>query len=357
MLTNPSLPLAAVAGREALARHAGAYRARLLGGFSITLDDVPLKGLEASKAQELLAYLLLQRGRAPRREALSALLWGDATAAQSRKYLRQALWQLQAALEPPRGSAAARLLQVGTDWLRVNPGAVLWVDVEVIEQAFARVEGTPGSALDTASAQAIQVAAAAYSGDLLTGWYQDWCVFDRQRILDMFLMLLEKLMDFCEAHQAYEAGLSYGNRILSHDQAREGAHQRLMRLHYLAGDRTASLRQYRRCVEALARELEVEPSQRTVALYDQIRADCPDGPPTDTACEAIRLRATGAGEALGLDSLLGELEQIRLALSSIERRLWAELQRAEQASERHGPGDAGDRWLHLARSRRLAELQ
>ena len=34
------------------------------------------------------------------RESLAALLWGENPTAQSKKYLRQALWQLQHALSP-----------------------------------------------------------------------------------------------------------------------------------------------------------------------------------------------------------------------------------------------------------------
>jgi hypothetical protein len=50
-----------------------------------------------------------------------------------------------------------------------------------------------------------------------------------------------------------------------------------MRLYYKAGDRTTALRQYERCVAALAREFDLPPAQETVALYEQIRADHLEG--------------------------------------------------------------------------------
>jgi DNA-binding SARP family transcriptional activator len=85
--------------------------------------------------------------------------------------------------------------------------------------------------------------------------------------------MLDKLMDYCEARQEYETGLAYGARILRYDRARERTHRRLMRSHYLAGNRTDALRQYRRCVAALDEELGVPPSKQTVELYERIRAD------------------------------------------------------------------------------------
>jgi hypothetical protein len=45
-----------------------------------------------------------------------------------------------------------------------------------------------------------------------------------------------------------------------------------MRLHFLSTGRTAAIRQYKCCVEALHRELGVEPAARTVKLYQQMRA-------------------------------------------------------------------------------------
>ncbi|NIN69138.1 MAG: hypothetical protein GTO63_31510, partial [Anaerolineae bacterium] len=81
------------------------------------------------------------------------------------------------------------------------------------------------------------------------------CLYERERLQNMYLAILDKLVSYSEVQGAYEAGLGYGSRILSYDGARERTHRRLMRLYYLAGDRTAALRQYDSCVEALRREL------------------------------------------------------------------------------------------------------
>ena len=75
------------------------------------------------------------------------------------------------------------------------------------------------------------------------------------------------------ACQKHEEGISYGEKILRYDKAREHTHRRLMRLHYLSGNRTAALRQYRKCIEILREELDVEPSQSTVQLFQSIRID------------------------------------------------------------------------------------
>lgn len=99
--------------------------------------------------------------------------------------------------------------------------------------------------------QVIQNAVQLYQGPLLEGWYQDWCLYERERLQSMYLAMLDELMGYCEVRHDYETGLLYGMGIMSYDWARERTHRRLMRLHYLNGDRAAALRQYEQCAVAL----------------------------------------------------------------------------------------------------------
>ncbi|MEP6637634.1 MAG: BTAD domain-containing putative transcriptional regulator [Acidobacteriota bacterium] len=248
-------------------------RIRLFGRFSVFLNERPINGLYANKLQELLSYLLVHRDSPHARETLATLLWGDNSTAQSKKYLRQALWQLQSALESRDEKSRRRALNVEPDWVCLNKDADIWLDLEVFEQAFARAREVAGQHLDATSAAALEAAVQLYQGDLLEGWYQDWCVCERERLQTNYLIMLDKLMSYCEIKQRYETGLTYGLTVLRYDRARESTHRRLMRLYYLAGDRTGALRQYEHCVAALKEELGVKPSRLTASLYEQMRLD------------------------------------------------------------------------------------
>jgi len=230
-------------------------------------------GLDACKLQELATYILLFRESPHTRENLAALLWGDSPTIQSKKYLRQALWQIQKILGARAEEEDHRVFQVATDWVAFNPQSDVWLDVADFENAFAVAREIPGQNLSAAQAERLEQAIQLYQGDLLEGWYQDWCICERERLQTSYLIMLDKLMNYCEAHEKYETGLAYGRRVLKCDRARESTHRRLMRLYYLAGDRTAALRQYEQCVAALDGELGVGPSRLTVTLRDQIRLD------------------------------------------------------------------------------------
>lgn len=246
---------------------------RLFGRFTVRCGDQVVSGLRPRKVQELLAYLLLERDRPHHREILADLLCNDSPSARSRKCLRQALWRLQAVLGSHADRLTARVLLVEHDWVQLNPEADVWLDVAEFEEAFDLVHGVAGQDMDAGRARALDDAVHLYQGDLLEGWYQDWCVYERGRLQQMYLAMLDKLMGYCEAQREYETGLMYGTRILRHDPACERTHRRLMRLHCTSGDRTSALRQYDRCVAALKQELGVRPAKRTAGLYEQIRAD------------------------------------------------------------------------------------
>jgi DNA-binding SARP family transcriptional activator len=226
-----------------------------------------------TKVQELFTYLLLHRHRSLSREAIAALLWRDTLNGQPKKNLRQALWQLQAVVDAQVDRGEPEVLVVEADWVHVNPASAFWLDVAVFEEALDVTAGISGDRLDPRRAEVLVGAASLYRGDLLEGCYQDWCLFERERLQNAYLTILDKLMVRSLASGAYEAGMAYGERVLRVDRAHERTHRRLMRMQYLDGDRTAALAQYERCVSALREELGVAPAQRTTALYEQICAD------------------------------------------------------------------------------------
>ena len=71
---------------------------KLLGVFSVTLDDSPVAGLHQPRLQSLLAYLLLIRHAPQSRQSLAFLFWPDSTEKQSRNNLRKLIYGLRHSL-------------------------------------------------------------------------------------------------------------------------------------------------------------------------------------------------------------------------------------------------------------------
>src|SRR5262245_32267474 len=100
--------------------------AYLFGQFRIRCGDDCWQGPEGCKSKELLSYLLIHSSARYNREQLISVLWGDAATLQSRKSLRQVLWQLQSACETSLKEADGNLLLISQDWIQINPEIELW---------------------------------------------------------------------------------------------------------------------------------------------------------------------------------------------------------------------------------------
>jgi DNA-binding SARP family transcriptional activator/ABC-type cobalamin/Fe3+-siderophores transport system ATPase subunit len=244
-------------------------RLTLLGGFEARLSTGGVLSLPARKAQALLAYLAARPGYAHRRDKLAALLWGDSGDAQARDGLRHALAALRRALpatKPP-------ILAIEGQTLVLSP-AVVEVDVATFERCVA--EGTP---------EALERAAAVYGGDLLVGFdlneplFEDWLIPERERLRELALEVLARLLACQSKTGASERAIQTAVRLLALDPLQEAVHRALMRLYVRQGRRGAALKQYQRCVTVLQRELGAEPEVETRQLYRDLLRQ----PPADAA--------------------------------------------------------------------------
>lgn len=283
----------------------------LFGRFAVRRHGQSLPATEAQRVQELLSYLLLHRTRAHHREVLVETLWGEIRPDQGRKNLRQTLWQLQSAIDSDQTSTP--LLITDAQWVQLNPNAPITVDTEQVERAFAEVCDQAGGALSRQQSEQVSQAVSLYQGDLLDGWYQDWCIIPRERLRTIYLILLEKLTDYFEASRAFERGIATAHIILSVDRAREQTHRQLMRLYTYTGNRSDALRQFDRCVAALIEEFDVEPDERTILLFNEIRASHVTG--------LSRARQAASTDAAAISSTSDQLLHAQSILDSARFRL------------------------------------
>jgi DNA-binding SARP family transcriptional activator len=233
-----------------------ALRIRLLGAFELESDAAEVQ-LPARKSEALLAVLALRPGVAFAREWLAALLWPEVPESQARTSLRQAVGHLRK-LNPG-------MIVAGADRLHLQPG-VAWIDTAESE----RIADRPPSEREPL--------AALLRGPLLDGFpaieqpFVDWLAEERARWSEHSVARLEECLAALSAAGASERAIVVGAHLLELDPTRESVHRALMRLELERGDRTAALRRYQRCRDALERHLGVAPSAET----DRLRATIAD---------------------------------------------------------------------------------
>jgi len=233
---------------------------KLLGGFEARLQAGATLTLPTQKTQALVAYLALPLGESHPREKLATLLWGDMQHAQARGNLRNALSRIKKSLPTAvRGSLVVDGARVSLD-----PSAV---DVDVAQ--FERL-------LADGSVDALGQIAVLYRGDLLAGLvlsegpFEEWLMAERVRLHELAIQGLGRLFAYQQQAGDHESAIQSGLRLLALDAVQEPVHRAVMSLYAGLGRRPAALRQYQLCMDALKRELNVQPEAETTRLYQQI---------------------------------------------------------------------------------------
>ncbi|WP_051303888.1 BTAD domain-containing putative transcriptional regulator, partial [Calidithermus chliarophilus] len=232
------------------------WQLRVLGTPHLHRAGQPPVPLERKPAA-LLAYLALE-GPTPR-SRLAGLLWPEGSDASARNNLRQTLFNLR----------RFEGLFSGSDPLGLGPG----VESDVAELQ-SQVTSGQGQGLE-------------WQGQLLEGYdyddcpeFEEWLLHERERLRELRREALGLLCERLEREGKLAEALSWAQKLLEADPISEASHRRVMRLHYLLGDRAAALRAYQRCAEVLQRELGVRPLEETVALAEEIgRGALPVLPP------------------------------------------------------------------------------
>jgi len=77
-------------------------------------------------------------------------------------------------------------------------------------------------------------------------------------------------MNLYETTERSAEGLQWGAHLLKLDPLHEPTYRSLMRLYAQRGERVLAIREFETCKKLLASELNVEPDQETLALYEQL---------------------------------------------------------------------------------------
>ena len=224
-------------------------------------------------AQTLLAFLLLHPHRYHPREVLAELAWGDRPDDHARAALNTALWRLRNLLEPQGVTRGAYLRTTSSGEVGFNWESNHWLDLAVFEKCASCILAIPPDAMLPEHARQLETILPLYDGELLEGFYEDWAISERERLRDLHLSSLTRLMRYHHRQQESDLGQRYAQDILRLDPLREEVHREAMRLFAENGQRALAIRQFESCREILATEMGIAPMPETETLYRQILSD------------------------------------------------------------------------------------
>lgn len=229
----------------------------LFGQFKITADDQPVE-LPSRPAQSLLAFLALNAGVVYRREKLASLFWPDTTEKNARGYLRQALWRIRKTFDsiPLNWQDYLNITDIDVQFLEESE---YWLD------AKAFLEQTP----DECPERIIEKLNL-YREELLPGFYDDWIQLESDRFQAAFHQKMNVLLETLLQARDWANAIKWSENWIRLGKSPEPAYRFLMQAYAGMGDQAMASATYQRCIEALDRELGLDPSPETQLLYTKI---------------------------------------------------------------------------------------
>jgi len=231
----------------------------LVAGTRLGDEDVP-----GRKAAALLKLLALAPDHQLARDMAVELLWPELGAGGTAQ-LYKALHQLRKVLGScASGSEAGRWLAATRNLIKLAPPDGLATDIAAFERAARE-------ALGSRRLEALEAAAGRYTGDLLPmDLHAPWADAPRNELRQLYIDVLLALAEGYQRRGDLAAAAQTWRTALEKDATLETAHRGLMEVFARQGQRDRALKQYGVCLDALADELGVAPSQETRALYDRI---------------------------------------------------------------------------------------
>ncbi|MFI4931330.1 MAG: AAA family ATPase [Burkholderiales bacterium] len=231
---------------SAVQRPGKAWQLRLLGQPALVPSGRGQPIVLPPKDAALLAVVALS---GPVKSAhLAAMLWPTANAKQADTNLRQRLFRLRRRADTP-------LVETGT-LLRLADG--VQTDLAPTLQCIDSDDqaGTLDLLGDHEFEELPELA--------------EWLRAERRRWHEQRDAALAAAASRCEKDGAIANGLVYAQRLIESDPLAEHAQRRLMRLHYLRGDRAAAIAAFERFEQRLKDELGTKPSAETIELMATI---------------------------------------------------------------------------------------
>ena len=250
---------------------------RMLGRFSVALNHRPTatETWQRKAAVKLLKMLAMHTGQPVPRERLVEWLWPGVDDKRGRDRLKVAIHSLRQLL------GSGNLIE-HADKSYALPTAAVLLDVALFERLVSEGIRHARRQCPELAATRLGDALRLYRGDLLEeDAYEDWCAQARMRLRELYFEAAEYLADILMQRHSFDAAGRICDAALSREDCREVFHRLRMQCLLAQGRVEQAERQFRRCREALDRELGVKPLPETCGVADRIRALRAAGPSID----------------------------------------------------------------------------
>jgi DNA-binding SARP family transcriptional activator len=222
-------------------RGSSRFQLRLLDGFQLEQDGKAL--WMPHSARRLVAFLGI-RGRSSRAD-VAGTLWPHVPEPRAYASLRTVLWRLNQLIADPVVTGRESLALATT------------VDADV--QTFVGTQQRTAHEDDDASVRTCTHVFPVL-GQLLPGWYEDWVLFERERMRQLQIHALEAIAERLTAAERYAEAIDAALAAVQLEPLRESATRALIVAHLAEKNVVEAVRCYESFRDNLITELGVRPT-------------------------------------------------------------------------------------------------
>jgi two-component SAPR family response regulator len=247
-----------------------AVQFNFLGRFHMVIDRQTYDYWPGKKGKAILAYLAYYHKQRILRDRLMDLFWSNATTDSARNCLNVALHGIRALVKET--GFQDELICFSNECYFINPNIEINSDVEDFLKGWKLAQSVEREKGLVAALGEYEIAAGIYKGDFMEeDLYEDWTTLERENLKEIYLVILDRLSNYFAHDGKPMTAVNLCKTMLEKDNCREDVHRRLMKCYMRLGQRTQALRQFQKCEEILRTELQVEPTQHTLALVEKIK--------------------------------------------------------------------------------------
>lgn len=229
-----------------------------LGRMEIRYMDREIVQLKSSKSTELLAYLLINRSKFISKWSIMEDVFRGMPPKNAETYLNTTTYKLRKALEP-YGMRSAIIS--GNESYRIEFKNI-FIDFIDFENRVNNIFSINESNIEYAFK-----AEKLFEGELFGDKDYCWSLHEKEKLLEVYSSFAKKLVRYLFEKSNITESLRVLKKLICINELDEEVNCFLMRVYAAKRDRNSLIKQYKRYVNMLKRELGVAPEKMTTDLY------------------------------------------------------------------------------------------
>ena len=230
---------------------------------------IPQSAWITRRARDIFIFIATSKNRRALKDNIIETFWMDEDPSIVEKNFHPTISHIRKALNWHQ-PLKVNVITFSDGAYQINPELSCFIDTEEFELALAEAHKARISEdIEKMKINLIR-AMELYAGEFMPGVYDDWVEEKRRYFDSQYLRVLGSLAKMSFSQKDFASVITYTEKLLQKDPFREDAYRLLMQTYAAQGKRAEVVRCFDELQNVLKKELNVQPSSKTVKLFHEL---------------------------------------------------------------------------------------